>query len=264
MAKKIPAGVKLHLEKFIDFTADNISEAIIKKIGEPKDGAVLETISIFFEREDYQYGIKNVNFLYNGIKTKCKIDTYSFTKNRSTDSDEDDKEEDYLNDGLGVEPEKSLDDDDDDFSEDDDFDDFDNDFDKDDGFGDDDDDFGEDDFFASISFFSNIIDWFAETFKFDIDELKLFGGSKTIGDRVFAFVHKKALLKAVNKIESKGIKFSASPQLVLSTHDYQETINENNYIEWRDTLEKSLKDSAAIETFAVICFDTDEFRKLLR
>jgi len=262
VAKKIPKYIKLHLEKFIDFTADKISEAIIKKIGAPKEGAVLEAISIYFEWKDYQYGIKDVDFIYDEENKKCKIDTYSFTKKQS--SGDDDEKEDFLNDGLGVEPEKSLDDDDDDFSDDDDFDDIDDDFDKEDEFNDDEDDFGDDDFFASISFFSNIKDWFAEIFKFKIDDLKLFGGSATIGDRIFAFAQKKALLKAVKKIETKGIIFSDDPQLVLTTHDHQEIINKDNTIEWHDTPDEILKSAEAIETFAMICFDSDELRKLIK
>jgi len=270
MGKKIPADIKLHLEKFIDFTADKISEAIIKKIGQPQEDAVLEEIYASFERVDYQYGIKEISFLYNEEETKCEIDTYSFIKKKSSASKKKDSKKDVFDDGLGSEPDKSLEDDDDDdddldFSDDDDFDDVEDFGNGDDDFSDDDDDdFGDDDFFGSISFFSNIKDWVAETFKLSMDNLKLFGGPETIGDRVFAFAQKKALLKAVKKIEKKGIKLSPEAQLALTPSDHEEIINTDNLIEWQDMPEKILKTSEAVETFAMICFDSDEFRGLVK
>lgn len=263
MGKKIPADIKLHLEKFIDFTADKISEAIIKKIGPHQEDVVLDDISTFFERVDYQYGIKEISFLYNDERTKCEIETYSFIKNKSAGSKKKDSKKDEFDDDFESDPEKSLDDDDLDFSEDDDFDDED-DFDKDEDFGDDDDDFGDDDFFGSISFFSNIKDWFSETFKLSMDNLMLFDGPETIGDRVFSFAQKKALLKAVKKIEKKGIKLSTKLQLTLTSGDYEEIINNDNFIEWHDIPGEIIKTPEAIAAFAMICFDSDEFRGLIK
>jgi hypothetical protein len=218
--------------------------------------------------KDYQYGIKKINFIYNKEKNKCKLDTYSFTKNQSSDANEDESKKVEFDDSLGKhtkEFDPELDDDyGDEFSDDDDDD-------EDDlgedlaGFGaDDDDDFGDDDFFESISFFENIKDWVSEIFKLDIHQLKIFGKSQTIGDRIFAFAQKTALLKAIKDIEEKGIKFTSEPLLSLSTHNDTEVINKDNLIEWSDRPEEVLKTSQAIETFAMICFDSKEFRDLVK
>jgi hypothetical protein len=250
--KKIPGDIKLHLEKYIKFTADKISEAVINKIRNPAEGAVFEAIDAYFKFEDYQYGISKINFVYAEEKNKCKIETYSFTKNNS--SEENSSKKDEFDDGLDDDPEEEFDE----FGDDND------DFGGDNFSNDDEDGFDDDDFFGSISFFENIKDWVAETFKLDIEDLQIFGGSETIGDKVFTFAQKSALTKAIQELEAKGLKFSKEPQLSLSTHDDTLVINKDDSIKWNYKPMEILKTEAAVKAFAEICFDTKELRDLIK